>query len=482
MGRLKNDETLLREALAYFRSMPVFERLLEGFCEKFRSYGEFCGSIRLNIRSEEEREALEGFFARSYRGQKFASVSAVTFRRALQDTRFSVLTPETLLQSFAGGELQGKRAEAESRKLLERRIWQDCISEVQTAVQRPSGERLLKKLWEMSSVEQMIETDENFAALQKQLEKSAFRGESGEDMWRKALRRQLMICIRALALLDRLKSEQRLQYLPAFAAELSGDPHFLDQGTEGERLLQLLLRWNLRSYGMCAQPSFAEERETDGTEEQAETKAAPAMARQELYLSAGLLLDDVSNYAMLCGVRAFCRDGREHGGMAGFAETGEPVNVPLSVIAGWKEILCGPDGLWIVENPVVYAVLAEHWRGRRSLMCMNGQPRLSALLILRLLKKSGTAVHYAGDFDPEGLLIAERVQSCLAEGQLHLWHMSEADYAEARSEKRISEKRLRMLERLRDPQLLRTAEAIRSCGCAGYQENILTAYLEDTVR
>ena len=37
-------------------------------------------------------------------------------------------------------------------------------------------------------------------------------------------------------------------------------------------------------------------------------------------------------------------------------------------------------------------------------MCMNGQPRLSAVLMLDLLAASGIKVYYGGDFDPEGLL------------------------------------------------------------------------------
>ncbi len=105
---MKNDE--LREAcLAYFRSMPVFERLLSQFCEKYRSYGCFCGSARLNIRSEDEREALEGFFARSYHNQKTATISAQAFRRALEHTRFVELSPEEILEAFAGAPLSRRR-------------------------------------------------------------------------------------------------------------------------------------------------------------------------------------------------------------------------------------------------------------------------------------------------------------------------------------------------------------------------------------
>lgn len=42
-------------------------------------------------------------------------------------------------------------------------------------------------------------------------------------------------------------------------------------------------------------------------------------------------------------------------------------------------------------------------------MCMNGQPRLAGLMVLDLFEKSGIRVYYAGDLDPEGILIAQKL-------------------------------------------------------------------------
>ena len=43
-------------------------------------------------------------------------------------------------------------------------------------------------------------------------------------------------------------------------------------------------------------------------------------------------------------------------------------------------------------------------------MCMNGQPRMSAVLLLDLLADAGVKLYYAGDFDPEGILIAQKIR------------------------------------------------------------------------
>ena len=501
----------LREAcLAYFRSMPVFERLLSQFCEKYRSYGCFCGSARLSIRSEDEREALEGFFARSYHNQKTATISAQAFQRALENSRFAALSPEEILEGFAGAPLAGKREEESRRKACIARCWEAALDQKEAYADCEESKQLLCAFRAVVEGEEPAISSEGVSGIGEidntthtctsedagvacEEEHSSDRGEcSSEDAGNTAsedavaaLYRQLMsgrqglaensllcalaedlhILVRALELLNRLRVENRYLYLPVFAAELSGDPHRLDAGTRDAHLLQLLLQWLEVLRGV----------ETD------EINSIPSLRRQARYLSAGILLDDVSNYAMLCGMEAVGRDGLVHAGMAGFAAEGAPVNVPISVITGWTQLRCRENTLWIVENPVVYAVLCERFGRTRSLMCMNGQPRLSAWLILKLLRAAGTRVYYAGDFDPEGLCIAEKVQQSLLPGQCVFWHMSVADYRSAQSQKPIDARRMKMLDHLQDPLLKKTAVLIRQQGVAGYQENILQMYLsEDT--
>lgn len=476
---MKNDE--LREAcLAYFRSMPVFERLLSQFCEKYRSYGCFCGSARLNIRSEDEREALEGFFARSYHNQKTATISAQAFRRALEHTRFVELSPEEILGAFAGAPLSGKREEESRRKACIARCWKAAIGQQEAYADCEASRQLLHELRAVAEKEEpaissedvpsigaidntahTCTSEEAVTALYRQL--MSGRQELVENKLLCALTEDLHILVRALEILNRLCVEKRYQYLPVFAAVLFGDPHRLDPGTRDAHLLQLLLQWLEIQRGVEAD----------------EMNSIPSLRRQARYLSAGILLDDVSNYAMLCGVEAIGRDGLVHAGMAGFAADGAPVNVPLSVITGWAQLRCRDNTLWIVENPVVYAVLCERFGRTRSLMCMNGQPRLSAWLILRLLRAAGTRVYYAGDFDPEGLCIAEKVQQSLLPGQCVFWHMSEADYRSAQSRKPIEARRMKMLDHLQDSLLKTTAVLIRKQGVAGYQENILQMYLSE---
>lgn len=88
-----------------------------------------------------------------------------------------------------------------------------------------------------------------------------------------------------------------------------------------------------------------------------------------------------------------------------------------------------------------------------------------------LLAEAGTVIHYAGDLDPEGLLIAQKL-SQYYKGAFYYWHMTEEDYHMCRSKEALSERRIGMLQKITDPRLLPVARAIAEYGMAGYQEKI----------
>lgn len=292
--------------------------------------------------------------------------------------------------------------------------------------------------------------------------------------------------------------QDKREYLAVFAAMLTGNPHAFDDGTRDGQLLYLLVQWMGRSGEKERQETEIQDNpESSGVSDKSaalEISASleisdalgisdgrqqifPALKKQKQYLAAGILRDDISNFVMISGICAWKKNGEIHAGMEGFCMEGDMVQVPLSVIAGWEKAACPNQRIYIVENPSVFAILCRKWQGTRACMCMNGQPRLSALLLLDLLAEAGVKVYYAGDFDPEGLLIAQKLRQYYP-GEFQYWNMSEKVYEQSRSDEKISEKRLKMLDRITDVDLLETAEAIRRSRLAGYQENVWETYLE----
>lgn len=430
---------LTEECAGYFREFPVFDKLLKGFREKYVSYGSFSGSVVLRGLKEEDREALEGFFQKSFHGQKSVTISAARFKKALADSRFSQTEPKDILESYFQEEMTGRRELREKEK----KDWEQILHEEMDSCGTIRGKEWIEDLKETRG--------EGRNYLWKRYQ------ESGKDT--EELRRILRLGVKILDSLPYRKGQ--VEYLAVFAAMLTGNPHAFDDGTKDGQLLSLVIGWE------TGRRQEGEEREV----------LFPALKKQRKYLSVGILRDDISNSVMLCGVRAWRKDGILHEGMAGFFKEGEMLQVPLAALARWERVTCPENELYIVENPSVYAMLCRKWRGSRACMCMNGQPRLSAVLLLDLLRESRVKIYYAGDFDPEGLLIAQKVKQYY-KGEFSFWHMSARDYQDAGSGEEISARRLKILERIQDKELLETAREIQKRKKAGYQENIWVRYLE----
>ena len=74
-------------------------------------------------------------------------------------------------------------------------------------------------------------------------------------------------------------------------------------------------------------------------------------------------------------------------------------------------------------------------------VCVSGQPRLATLLLLDFLKENHR-FWYAGDFDPEGLLIAQRLKERYGEA-LDFWKYEVQWYEQYLSSVRLSESRIK---------------------------------------
>lgn len=429
------DWTACDACIGYLRNYVVFGRLLNGFKEKYASLGTAGGQVVLRKVTAEDIEILEGFFQKNYHGRSSVTITAKLFSKTLQESRFAAVTLEMLLYSWFDGKLIHKKEE--KQKLLDRRdqiFLQAAEQHRGTAVQ----------VW---ITELLAQQDGAWALLNRWYHDDPVRMEA-------------LLKYAAAALNHLPAAAGKTEYLAVFAARITGDPHYFDEGSDGGTLLNHLLRWYLqkKSGGVVQDHVF------------------PAFQRQRVFFEAGILKDDISNYTVVSGLQVRKKSGELHAGMEGFRREGESVQVSLASIAGWGWAICPEGRIYIVENPSIYAVLANHWQGRIACMCMNGQPKLASIVLLDLLMKEKIRIYYAGDFDPEGLLIAQRLKAYCGD-QFSYWHMDEAAYQKSCPNKRISEKRQRMLEKVTDPELAMTAKQITKCGMAGYQEKLLELYL-----
>lgn len=446
MNRKLNKEPqqlLNEECMEYFRHKPVFDRLMKGFREKYESYGYFTGTVQLKLETEADRDDLEGFLQRNYHGRKSASVSASRFEKALKDSRFSYMEPVTLLEMYYNEPLQSKKEQRDKEHTQLNELFQTMTEKYKDT----PAEKLIREL-------DCCRTGESKSALLSYVMK-IYR-DSGKDI--EALGEILQLSSDVLNNLP--YRNDRREYLAVFAAAITGNPHAFDDGSRYAKLLYMIIKWDEANRGIRLQ----------------KTELFPALYKQKCFFEAGILRDDVSNCCMISGIKAWKKNGTIHSGISGFEEERDMMNLPLSVIAELGRIECAQNTVYIVENPSVFAMICRRLSGDSACMCTNGQPRLSALLILDLMAKSDMSVYYAGDMDPEGLLIAQKLRQYY-KGDFHYWNMNPEAYQASISEESISDKRLKILDRITDDNLIETAALIREKKHAGYQENICELFL-----
>ena len=127
----------------------------------------------------------------------------------------------------------------------------------------------------------------------------------------------------------------------------------------------------------------------------------------------------------------------------------------------------------MVENPAVFSRLVEKYPDR-TILCGNGQPKFSVFVLLDKLVP-GSTIYYAGDFDPEGLQIAQNLKKRYTEHFI-LWKYEAEYYQKYKSEVQLDDRRIRKLDKIDLPELQEIKEAMRREKYAAYQEAMIEEY------
>ncbi|HEY5557487.1 MAG TPA: TIGR02679 domain-containing protein [Acetobacterium sp.] len=243
--------------------------------------------------------------------------------------------------------------------------------------------------------------------------------------------------------------------LALFASQITKDPHAFDMNKEGGRLLLYALSYQYK----IKYPKNAEE-------------------QMELLYTAGLIYDEVSNYTICRGIKAYVAN-QLHSGWNGFANVGEPLHISLWNISRIDRVSCVKNRVYVFENPTVFSEIAGLLEDRPcSMICSAGNIMVATLLLLDKIVQEGSLIYYGGDFDPEGLIIADKLKKRYGE-KLILWHFNPEEYNDIQSKIEISDTRLKKLDGIASQELLEMAEIIRQSGCGAYQELLVDDYMKD---
>lgn len=243
--------------------------------------------------------------------------------------------------------------------------------------------------------------------------------------------------------------------LPIFSSKTTKDPHYFDVDKPAGKIL---------IHGICFELKREYPRDVEET--------------AELLYSAGILKDDVSSSIAAYGLKAY-KKNYELDFIYSFTKFGEPLTFTLGNLSKIDKFLCNKNRLFIFENPSLFSeVIKRIGKLNPSIICTSGQLKLASLILLDKLIEGVEEIYYSGDFDPEGISIANKLKIRYGD-KLKFWRFDVEDYLKIISHKKISSISKAKLDNIENDELSPLIEKIKEKGLAGYQELLIEDYIDD---
>lgn len=414
----------LEECLSYFRQ-PVFYRFIKAWIEKYKRLGHLGGKIVLENLTEEEQMAY-GLLLGEDLSIGRLSLTYQQFLKKWHQTKFEELDFLEILQQLQTSPLYTHQQLRERKKSREESFKTKILEKYD---QTYAGEWAQYYWKQERQLSKYIHSYHNFD----------------------------MIFERVCHALNHLPIyEKRWELLAVFAQIQTKDPHFFDQDLPRELLLKGI------EYMLGA---VEQERSVESV--------------NEILYRAGLLRDDLSNQCYICHIQPLEYKKSWHG----FYECYEPWNMNMYNLMK-VDSLFEKKKIYIVENPSVFRTLVIFSQQHQldvGFICSNGQMNLCTYLLIEKLLVSQCELYYAGDYDPEGLMIADKLKQKYPD--IHLWGYCQ-EYLEmiAIQQSNTSIKRIQILKNIQNEKLKDIAQKILKTQSFGYQEGLLSYYQHDLLK
>ena len=419
----------MKESLDLINSNKIYKKIFLEVYSKYKKYGKITGSFTLNAATTEERQILFNFDSKALtEGKAKIKCSTVRdlFNRKLKEYSF-----EELLVKVVGKELKTNKEVKDEEKEQEEKFYDDILKASDDGVGKQWFIEILDK--------------------KKYGYNIIVRKYKSEIRNLKELKRKIILIINSLNKLPYLNNEY--ENIAVFSAVNTKDSHFFDSDKFTGRLFIKAISFILNK---------------DDPKDINEIN--------ELYYEVGILKDEISNHTTIYGLNAFNRDNSEVKAVNNFNIWREPLQISISNLLKIDYLESINNTVFIFENPAVFHKILKVNGDNISLICTSGQLNLSSYILLNKIRNLKN-IYYAGDFDPEGLMIAYKIKKRYKDKVKFLNYTRES-YINTMSNNIIEEKSMSQLNKINCSELDEVINELRINKRAAYQELLIDEYLD----
>jgi len=413
-----------QEFATYLKSQTL-QRFMTNIRDNYKRLGQLGGTIKIEAPSKAEREAIENLTGKTFFDTDEIKITYNQFKKSLSPTRYADIDFIEVLTLYFGEPIVTNQEKRERK----RETTTGAIDELELLYKDCYASQWLQNVREKNPI--------------------LFTKCIQQFLDDKAVIINCLDAINQLPLWDGGSVS-----LAVFATEIAKDPHFFDKGFPATILN------DASTYFLSANE-----------------KPTTATLRNKALAHVGLLKEDALNYCITSRLFAKTNADEDHLGLAYFSSQYEPLNLNIGNILQLKEIVSVKFAL-IVENPAVFHALNEYVKLKKltkvALICTTGEINSASYALLDLLQQSNVSMYYAGDFDPEGLVIADKLKRRYT--RLKLLGYDANAYQISKSDKTLNESRLKKLDNCTSEELNVIKKLILQHKNPAYQEALIANY------
>lgn len=391
----------------YFKERKGFNRLFQLLKEKYISLNRFSGTVTLTNITKEESKDLSAFFGKVIKENSNFQTSFSKIEKKLKETKYKDFTWEDLFNNYFQEEIITKKQSRTTFKAEESHFYQEILEKAPESL----------KVWLKKTIEEKDKIYQTFLRRYKK-DKEGFKND--------------LSCI--LKLIERANKKKTISL--TMLASQTGNPHFLDLATANSNLFLKLLA----DYNQLLEPKSTEEK---------------IMFLKDF----NIYIDELSNFVIIYNLQSSSNL------IMSFYKEKEPLNLSLSNLSKIKDLDTENKKVYIFENPSMLMALKEY---NIPIVISYGNPNYVFYKILDKLTKNNNTIYYNGDFDPEGLQIANNIYKRYPKVKLFCYHQD--DYNNSKSNEKIKESRLKILNQIRNQDLQEMINILKKEKIAAYQE------------